>query len=559
MKETSIVFTGEAGTGIKTIETLVTKLLVRDGLNVYLSKEIMSRIRGGNNTTQLRLSNKKISSFSRKSNYVIVLSKNSLYRLEERMDEDTLIIGPENFVEEKYRNKYKFIPMEFTQKAAEIGNIMFSNIVILGFVAGMLRADNSLGEEILINKFQKKGEDLLNKNIAAYKLGVKLASESGLHIDIPRSDELKNKAIINGTQALALGSLAGGCNMITSYPMAPSTGILMSLTDLANEFSLAIEQAEDEIAAINMTLGGWYAGARAMTTTSGGGFALMGEAISMSGIGELPCVIHLAQRPGPGTGLPTRTEQGDLNLALYAGQGDFPRVLLAPGSLEEGISLGNLAFNLADKYQIPVVILSDFHYVNQSMNIDSIDFDELKVERYITKSTKDYLRYKVTEDGISPRAIPNYGEGYVCVDSDEHDESGHITEDFSIRVEQNEKRNRKINTMTDIEPKIFGDKNAKKILVSWGSTYGAVREAVEKLANDNIKYIHFTQVYPLPKSTKALLEDSNELIIVENNFTGQFAKLIKMELGINFDKTILKANGLPFMVEELIDELGGGK
>ncbi len=559
MKETSIVFTGEAGTGIKTIEGLITKILVKEGLNTYLSKEIMSRIRGGNNTTQLRVSDEKVTAFSEKSNFIIVLSRNSLYRLNNRMDKDTIIIGPKAFIEETYVNNYKVNFVEFAEIARGIGSIMYANIVILGFVASIFDADENIAINLLKKKFDKKGQEVIDKNIEAYRTGVQLAKELNLKIEIKKNKEISNKAIINGTQATALGALAGGCNMVTSYPMAPSTGILMTISDLANDFDVAIEQAEDEIAAINMTLGGWYAGARTMTTTSGGGFALMGEAISMAGIGELPCVIQLAQRPGPGTGLPTRTEQGDLNLALYAGHGDFPRVLLAPGSLEEAITLGNHAFNVADKYQIPVIFLTDFHFLNQSYNLDNIDFSKLKVENHIVKSEKEYLRYKLTEDGISPRSVPAYGKGYVCVDSDEHDESGHITEDFDVRVAHNEKRNRKLNNLVDIEPKIFGNKNGKKLVVGWGSTYGAIKESINKLDDENIKYAHFTQIYPLPKSTKELLQNADELIIVENNFTGQFARLIKMELGIDFDETILKANGLPFTVEELMKSLGGIK
>lgn len=559
MTETSIVFTGEAGTGIKTIEGLITKILVKEGLNTYLSKEIMSRIRGGNNTTQLRVSDEKVTAFSEKSNFVIVLSRNSLYRLKDRMDNDTIIIGPKAFIEEEYQNNYKVNFVEFAEIARGIGSIMYANIVILGFVASIFDADENIAIELLNKKFGKKGQELVDKNIEAYRAGVQLANNLNLKIDIKKDKSLSNKAIINGTQATALGALAGGCNMVTSYPMAPSTGILMTISDMANDFDVAIEQAEDEIAAINMTLGGWYAGARTMTTTSGGGFALMGEAISMAGIGELPCVVQLAQRPGPGTGLPTRTEQGDLNLALYAGHGDFPRILLAPGSLEEAITLGNHAFNVADRYQIPVIFLTDFHFLNQSYNLDDIDFSKLKVENHIVESDKNYLRYKLTEDGISPRSVPGFGEGYVCVDSDEHDESGHITEEFDVRVAHNEKRNRKLDNLVDVEAKIFGNPNGKKLVVGWGSTYGALKEAVDKLDDENIKYAHFTQVYPLPKSTKELLQNAEELIIVENNFTGQFARLIKMELGIDFDETILKANGLPFTVEELMRSLGGNK
>lgn len=551
MKEVSIIFTGEAGTGIKTIEALIAPLLKNEGYNLYISKEIMSRVRGGNNVTQLRVSDRRVTAMSDKNDYVIVLSKNSLYRLDNRMTENTVIIGPKAFIEEEYSEKFKTIYVEFAESARNVGNIMFANSVILGFLGELLGVSYETTERLITKKFSKKGEEIVSKNLEAYKAGEVLARESNLKVEIPKNLAIKNDGVITGTEAMAIGSLAGGCNLAASYPMAPSTEIFMQLIDYSKEFDIATEQAEDEIAAINMVLGGWYAGARALTTTSGGGFALMGEAISMAGIGEIPAVVHLAQRPGPGTGLPTRTEQGDLNLVLYAGHGDFPRVILAPGSLEEGIILGNKGFNIADKYQVPVFLLSDFHYVNQSYNIPDIDFSNLKIENHFIRSEVGYERYKLTENGISPRAIPSYGDGFVCVDSDEHDESGHITEDFDIRVAHNEKRNRKLSTYEDIEPVITGDFNYETLIIGWGSTWGAINEAVEKESKNGLAYAHFTQVFPVPKSTEALIRKAKKVILIENNFTGQFGDLIKKELGIDLTNRVLRADGLPFSVEQI--------
>lgn len=549
MKEVSILFTGEAGTGIKTIEALVAPLLKNEGYNLYISKEIMSRVRGGNNVTQLRVSDRRVTAMSDINDFVIVLSKNSLYRLDDRMTDNTVIIGPKAFIEEKYSEKFKTIYVEFAEKARNVGNIMYANSVILGFLGELLGITYETTEKLMTKKFSKKGEEVVAKNLEAYRAGESLARESNLKVEISKNPAVKNDGVVTGTEAMAIGSLAGGCNLAASYPMAPSTEIFMQLIDYSKDFDIATEQAEDEIAAINMVLGGWYAGARALTTTSGGGFALMGEAISMAGIGELPAVVHLAQRPGPGTGLPTRTEQGDLNLVLYAGHGDFPRVILAPGSLEEGVILGNKGFNIADKYQVPVFLLSDFHYVNQSYNIQDIDFSNLKIENHFIKSEKGYERYKLTENGISPRAIPSHGEGFVCVDSDEHDESGHITEDFDVRVAHNEKRNRKLSTYEDIEPVITGDFNYETLIIGWGSTWGAINEAVEKESKNGLAYAHFTQVYPIPKSTEALIKKAKKVILIENNFTGQFGDLIKKELGIDLTNRVLRADGLPFSVE----------
>ncbi len=555
MEEISIVLSGEAGTGLKTVEGLFIDLLKQSGFHFYMSKEIMSRIRGGNNTTQFRISGKKVTSYVEKTDYVIVLNKNALYRLEERMNQNTVIIGPSDFIDEDKKSKYKIKEVDFVEAAKKAGDPKHVNTVILGLLSGMLNLDENSGVALLEKKLSKKGEEVVEKNIAAFKLGIIFGRECGFDIKIPRNESICNRPAISGTEALVIGSLAGGCNLITAYPMSPSTGILVGMANNANEYGVAVEQAEDEIAAINMVLGAWYAGARAMVSTSGGGFALMTEGLSMSGVGETPVVIHLAQRPGPGTGLPTRTEQGDLNMAVHAGHGEYPRVILAPGSIEDGVTLSQKAFNIADKYQVPVIILSDGHYVNQAYNLEEIDFSKMENEYSIFESKKGYKRYFVTENGRSPRAVPGYSEGLVCVDSDEHDDTGHITEDFSVRVEQQDKRMRKLSEYEDIEPELIGPKDYKALLVGWGSTYGVLREAIEKLGDKRLACLHYKQVYPLPKISKEMLEKAGKLILVEQNYSGQFGDIIKKEFGIKFDKKILKYNGMPFSLEEVEEEL----
>ncbi len=555
MEEISIVLSGEAGTGLKTVEGLFTELLRQSGCYFYMSKEIMSRIRGGNNTTQFRVSGKKVTSYVKKTDYVIVLNKGALYRLGDRMREDTVIIGPADFIEDEVRSRHKIKEVDFIEVAKKAGNPKYVNTAILGFISGMLNLDESMGEKLLAKKLGKKGEDVVEKNIEAFKNGAELGRGCEFGIKIPTDSKVAEKPAISGTEALVIGSLAGGCNFITSYPMSPSTGILVGMAGKANEYGVAVEQAEDEIAAINMVLGAWYAGARAMASTSGGGFALMTEGLSMSGIGETPAVIHLAQRPGPGTGLPTRTEQGDLNLVVHAGHGEFPRVVLAPGSLEDGIVLSQKAFNIADKYQVPVVILSDAHYVNQAYNLDKVDFSKMENEYFIAESEKGYKRYLVTENGRSSRAVPGYGKGLVCVDSDEHDETGHITEDFSVRVAQHDKRMRKLNDYKDIEPELIGPKEYKTLVVGWGSTYGVLREAADRLGDYGLACLHYKQVYPLPDISRELLEKAEKLILLEQNYSGQFGGLIKKEWGIEFDRKILKYDGMQFSLEEVEEEL----
>lgn len=549
MNEVSIVLSGEAGKGLKTVEEMVTKILAQDGYNVYSFKEIMSRVRGGNNTTQIRVSNTYIGTYAVKTDYLFVFNPNALYRLEDRIQKETIVIGPKSFFKEEDFAKYNIKELEFLRMASEIGNPIYSNTIVMGMILGMLSADKEGVITELTKKFSKKGEKLVQENIEAFEKGYDLGQE--FHLDLKKGKAQKH---ISGNEAITYGAIAGGMNFVAAYPMSPGTDVVMLSAQWEKEFGIIVEQAEDEIAAVNMTLGAWYAGARALTSTSGGGFALMEEAVSMSGIGELPIVIHNAMRPGPGTGLPTRTEQGDLNLAVYAGHGDFPRVVLAPTSLESGVELSQKAFNIADKYQVPVIILSDAHYLSQSLNLEEVNLEEN--EYHVIESQKGYKRYQYTESGISPRSVPGYGEGLVKVDSDEHTEDGLITEDFDVRVKMMDKRMKKLDAYIDIEPELIGSEDYETLIVGWGSTYGAVKEALMKSDPEKTSFLSFKQVFPLPKSTKKYLEKAKKLVLIENNAVGHFGDLIKLKTGMDFHEKILKYNGLPFNVEEVIQKIG---
>lgn len=282
------------------------------------------------------------------------------------------------------------------------------------------------------------------------------------------------------------------------------------------------------------------------------------EGISLAGMIETPVVVHVAQRPGPATGLPTRTEQADLDLVLYAGHGEFPRIIFAPGNLEQAIFLTQKAFDLADRFQIPVFVLTDQYFVDTYYNIPSPDLSGLKVERYVVKTQKDYKRYSLHSDGISPRGIPGYGEGLVGVDSDEHDEEAHITEDLDLRTKMVDKRLRRITLIKKetVPPAIFGPRDYKILLICWGSTYPIIREAVEIVGRDDLAFLHFSQVYPLYDGIKTYLDQAEQVIIIENNATSQLGKLLMFQTGVEIESKILKYSGLPFSVEEVAEKLG---
>ena len=561
-QDVSIVLCGQAGQGIQTVEHVLTRIFKLSGYNVFATKEYMSRIRGGMNSTSIRVGSGPIRSPVSRIDILIPLNKGALPHVEPKLSAQTLILADKEALgADLDQIRYTSIDIPFTRTASDIGDKLYSNVVAVGTIAGLFNVQLETASRFLEQFFSSKSEDVIQKNRAALKAGFDLAAglakSSKIKFDITADVSLEEHVLLNGSEAVALGAIAGGCNFIASYPMSPSTGVLAFLAKRAKEFDIVAEQAEDEIAAINMGLGAWYAGARAMVTTSGGGFALMAEGVSLAGMLESPMVIHLAQRPGPATGLPTRTEQGDLELALYAGHGEFPRIILAPGTIQEAFYLTQQAFNLADKYQVPVFVLTDQYFMDSYYNTDAPDAAKVKVEKHITRTNEDYRRYAFTKSGVSPRGVPGYGKGLVLLDSDEHDTQGHITEDHDVRVKMVDKRLKKGELLKNdvFPPELMGPKDYKSLIVCWGSTYHIAEEAVQKLRRDDVALLHFRQVYPLPDTTAEYLKKARQTIIVENNATSQLARLIKLHTGIEMANRILKYNGLSFTVEELTEKL----
>lgn len=519
-EQVSIVLSGEAGQGLDSIESLIITLLKKSGFNAFLSREFMSRIRGGNNTSAIRVSSEKVQAFVEKIDILIMLSPHGADRLEKRLTPETIIIGANASVPEKYSEMgCRVIPVELEEKLAELGGKIYANIIVTGMLTSLLTCDKTIAQELIRSAFNAKGEEIVNKNLRALQQGIDIAEDLEIPVAIKKDAEATAKTTLNGSTAIGIGAIAGGCNFIASYPMSPSTGVLVYLAKQAKEYGIIVEQAEDEIAAINMMLGAWYAGARAMVTTSGGGFALMSEGMSLAGCVESPAVIHLAQRPGPATGLPTRTEQGDLNLALYAGQGDFPRVIYAPGTFDDALKLTQKAFDVADQFQVPVILLTDQYFLDSIGITEQIDFTKSAIKNNFIETAADYQRYVLTPSGVSPRGIPGHGKGLVCADSDEHSEDGRITEDFDMRVAMVDKRMRKLKSYEDVEPELIGSKDYSTLIIGWGSTYGAICEALNRLDRDDIAFAFFKQVYPLPSHTAKILRQAQKIIMVENNAT----------------------------------------
>ena len=549
----SIVICGEAGQGIQTVEKLLTGIFKAAGFNVFATKEYMSRIRGGSNSTELRITSKKVSAFVDKIDLLIPLDKDAVPHLKHRISENTIILGEK----ETAKTSLPLIDVPISKLALESGGAIYSNTVAVSLILGLFRVDQTLVENYLRSFFNKKSGEVIDANVNASKKGFESAKnileKEKIEISVARDEKVRSEMIVSGIEALSLGCLAGGCDFIAAYPMTPSTGVITMLSEHASEFGIIAEQAEDEIAAINMACGAWYAGARAMVSTAGGGFALMCEGLSLAGMLESPMVLNVGMRPAPATGLPTRTEQGDLNLVLYAGHGEFPRIIFAPATIEDAFYLAQKAFNLADNYQVPVFLLTDQFIADSYGNTARFDTANLKIEKHLIKTEKDYRRYQLTENGISPRGIPGFGDGLVALDSDEHDEAARITESEQVRISMVNKRLKKYELIRTeiIEPRFEGDKKYKTLIVGWGSTYGVIKEAMEKAKPKNTALLHFNQVHPLHSSTGEYLKKAKKIVVVENNATGQFSNLLKLATGIEAHRKILKYSGMPFSVEEL--------
>ncbi len=564
VNDISIVICGAAGQGIQTVEDFLVGILKMSGYHVFATKEYMSRVRGGMNSTELRIGSDRVAAFVDRIDLLIPMHPDAMRHVQHRISKNTYILTDEpNLDESRVQAKEKAFKLPLSSIAQEIGDKIYGNVVVVGVVAGVVAGccESDIVNHYLAARFESKGAQVVEKNVLAYQkgfaLGAELQAQGKIQFDIQMHPEVIDELLFSGVEAVGWGAIAGGCNFISAYPMSPSTDLLTFLAEQADNFGIVVDQAEDEIAAMNKAIGGWYAGARAIASTAGGGFALMVEGLSLAGMMESPLVIHLAQRPAPATGLPTRTAQEDLNLALYAGHGEFPRMIFAPGTIQQAFYVTQRAFNLADKYQVPVFVLTDQYFVDTYYNFTKLDLSKIKVDKAVVKTPKDYVRYKLTDTGVSPRGIPGYGDGFVRAVSDEHTEDSQITEDLlETRVKMVQKRAlKKLATIEKEidEPELVGPKQYKTLVVCWGSNYHIVKEAVEQANVPGVAMLHFCQLYPLFAKTNQQLSRAKKVLILENNATGQFANLIKLlaDYWIPVPNRLLKFNGAPFSVEEV--------
>ena len=553
----NVVIGGEAGQGLVTVGQLLAKSLARSGYSILVTQAYQSRIRGGHNTFAIKIGINEVMAPQEAIDLLVAFTAETIPLHREELSAQGLILADARFtIADDACLKVPF---------GELTSERYVNTAALGVIAQILGIDQQVAGQAVQDLLGTAHPDIAQENTKALEAGFSWGKErASSALRLPPVGNPPQRLMMNGNEAIALGAVSAGLKFYSFYPMTPSTSIGISLAGWARELGLIVEQAEDEIAAINMALGASFAGAPSMVATAGGGFALMVEGVSLAAMTETPIVIVVAQRPAPATGLPTRTEQGDLEFVLHAGHGEFPRAVFAPGSVEQCFDLTQKALHLADRYQGPVFILTDQFLADSSRTIVPFALDGVTpVQPWSTQGPKiatPYRRFALTDTGVSPRLLPGLTEHLVVADSDEHTEDGHITEDLSMRTRMVHKRLTKGEGMRSevVPPEHLGDGKPEVLLLCWGSSRGAVLEAAEGLRSKGkrVSTIHFSQVWPLvPEQFMGHLQEAQQVISVEGNATGQMARLIRRETGFQIGERILRYDGLPFTPEYILRQL----
>jgi 2-oxoglutarate ferredoxin oxidoreductase subunit alpha len=555
----NILLGGAAGDGIETMSALLEKILKQSGCHLFTLRDFMSRVRGGHNFSQIRFGTTPLQAHRDTLDGIFAIDDTTYHEHCHQLSADGFILCDDTLP----INDKRAIKLPLKDTALKLGNPKVLSSVAMGALLRLF--DLSPEPAAAVFKAALRA-DLAEINLSALKLGYELTQPRCGFNPVETSDHL----VLSGNTALGLGALAAGLKFYSAYPMSPSTSLLDFFQANSRTMKVAVEQAEDEIAAINMAIGASYAGAPAMVGTSGGGFSLMVEALGFSGIAEIPLVVVDVQRPGPATGFPTRTEQSDLKFVISAAQGEFPRLVIALKDHADCFYQTARAFALAQKYQIPVILLSDQYLADSITTIPRLEpdkiFDWTPPETVFSEAQGLYERYALTETGVSPLFIPGKTKALVRIDSDEHDVFGQITESAAIRNQMVEKRQKKLSSLNEelLEPEFWGNTRCQVLLVGFGSTSGAIKEAVDILNEEDTSYgaLIFGDVYPLP--TNRLQHFSNQvvnMITVEQNATAQLAALIRQETLINCEHSILKYDGRQLSVDDVlagIQNLKGG-
>ncbi len=567
----SIKIGAQAGAGVMVTGRSLAKCFTRGGLNVVAYPEYPSIIRGGHNSYQVVISDKPVHSPTMHSDIVVALNQDAVLFHEQSVSKGGAMIYDSRIDAAKFKPRkdillFRLPTEELLAKSGAAARM--ANTVALGAALAVSGYPFDQLENVLRDEFTRKGENVVKENIAAAKAGYDHAKGNfkGFSKSVkPVSD--KRKIFVEGNEAVSLGAVKAGMKFYVAYPMTPASTLIHYLCENERDFGIVVKQTEDEIAAMNYAVGANFAGVRAMTGTSGGGFSLMVEAMGMAAESETPVVVTLVSRPGPGTCMPTWTEQAELRFALHASQGEFLRVILAPGDVDECFELAWRAFNFADKYQMPVIILLDKFLGESIFSTERFDESKVRIERgkiarglpELAPNTR-FKRYALSADGVSARPFPGEPNGMHVATSYEHDETGYSSEDFSVRKAHVDKRMSKLEgLMKEIPgPKLYGPKTADVTLVCWGSQKLPCLDSLELLAEKGVKanLLHFSYMFPVnEKEVRKALSKCAKTVLLENNATAQLAGLLKEYASAEFDFHLLKYDGRPFFPEQVADEV----
>jgi 2-oxoglutarate ferredoxin oxidoreductase subunit alpha len=567
--EITVGIAGAAGDGLDRTGDTLARTAARLGLHLYTYNSYQSLIRGGHTWLRLRLSEAKVDNHGDNLNVLLALNQDGLERhAREVQPGGAIIFNSSAFPCDKalVPEGVTLVPLPVPELTKHLGRLLpvMQNTAGLGALLHLVGFEVEVAAELLAETFKKKGPEVIEQNVGVLRAGhdhaVKTAPPLGYRWTFSR----KRRPVVTGNLMTALGAVSGGCKFYSAYPMSPASFILHWLAAHSEKLGVVVKQCEDELAVVNVAIGAGHAGARAMCATSGGGFALMSEAIGMAGMIETPVVVVNVQRGGPSTGLPTKTEQGDLNQAVGASQGDFPRVIVAPKDAIDCFHTAVEALNLAESYQLPVIVIYDLLLGEHRSTVDPEAISpDVKIERgeWVDALSPDdamnggYKRYRLTPSGVSPRARPGTAGTMHVSGTDDHDEKGILISDehtnAAIRRKMHEKRMRKMDGVRSrLKPPVLeGPADADVTLIGWGSTWSVISEAAAQLnaAGTTTNHLHFKYLHPFhAKEAVAILERSRKTIVVENNFTGQFARHLRAESGVSVDHVLTRYDGEPF-------------
>ena len=568
MRDLTFCVGGPAGKGIKTVGFNFCQVMLRHGYFVHDTDEYPSLIKGGHNVLWGRAADEQIFSHDNKMHILLALDRDTVLRYQDRMESHGVILYDEKQVkitdDQKTRDDVHYLPLPLFATAMEVsGQAIMFNTVGLAAAFAIMGADIELYCEILAQQFESKGEDVVQGNQAVAKAGYELGLTHRPHEQwsFDRLERGSDRAyLLTGNQAIAYGAVSAGCKLLCSYPMTPASSVMEWYGKLEHSHEVVLKHTEDEVAALNMVVAAWHAGTRAMVATAGGGFVLMAEALGYAGVSEAGPVIVVSQRPGPATGVPTFTGQGDLRFVLHSGQDEFPRIILAPGDPEEAFYLTQQAFNYGDHYQSPVFVLSDKFLSESHFTTPELDDQKIAIDKGLITFDplpEHYLRYQAdAEDGISLRSVPGTEGGCFVANSYEHDEHGFATEEADMRIKQVEKRYKKLLKMQRElpMPTFYGADDAEVTMICWGSTKMVAREAMRSLVAEglSVNVLHFSTLFPLDwNRLQELLSGLKTTLFVEANQEGLMEGILTQYCGFTATDRHHRIDGRPFYPEEL--------